>query len=210
MSMQGVRAVASGLALRLALFCDLASAAADCGRLSPRDCQEREARTLKANYLRNLQFVDQPPSGDGYVEGVDGSLTVARSLSGPPRITGTVTIEHLVGRFRHRLASSRDVMQYGREAMVAGTVTVRSGRLAIYSPVDIDFWQMAALFVDRPVRGEASPDELLLKGWKRIDVEPGSTVRFTAQLIAVGGDHLLLLHAPDGEASDIEMTLLPP
>ncbi|MEZ5485680.1 MAG: hypothetical protein R3F01_11050, partial [Lysobacteraceae bacterium] len=121
------------LLLLLVLVSSPASASTDCGRLSPRDCQAREARTLKANYLRNLQFVEQPPSGDGHVEGVDGSLAVARSLSGPPRITGTVTIDRLVGRFRHRLASSRDVMQYGREATVAGTVTVRSGRLAIYS-----------------------------------------------------------------------------
>ena len=184
--------------------------AEDCGRLSPHDCQEREARTLKANYLRNLQFVDQPPSGDGRAEGVDGSHSVMRSLSGPPRITGSIKVDKLVGRFRLKLASSRDVMRYGREAQLAGTVSVGSGRLSIYSPVDVDFWQMAALFVDRPLRGEASPGELLLKGWKRIDVEPGSTVRFSAQLIAVGGDHLLLLHAPDGEASDIEMTLLPP
>jgi len=198
------------LLLLLVLVSSPASASTDCGRLSPRDCQAREARTLKANYLRNLQFVEQPPSGDGHVEGVDGSLAVARSLSGPPRITGTVTIDRLVGRFRHRLASSRDVMQYGREATVAGTVTVRSGRLAIYSPVDMDFWQMAALFVDRPVRGETAPDELRLKGWERIDVEPGSTTRFSAQLIAMGGDHLLLLHAPDGEAGDIEMRLSPP
>lgn len=197
----------TAVAVSLALACGLASATADCGRLSPHECQAREARTLKANYLRNLQFVEQPPPGDGHVEGVDGSLAIARSLSGPPRISGTVMIEHLVGRFRHRLASSRDVMQYGREATVAGTVTVRRGRLAIYSPVDENFWQMAALFVDRPVRGETAPDELLLKGWKRIDVEPGKPTPFSARLIALGGDHRLLIHAPDGEARGIELTL---
>ncbi len=197
----------TAVAICLALACGLASATTDCGRLSPRECQAREARTLKANYLRNLQFVEQAPSGSGRVEGVDGSLAVARSLSGPPRIAGTVKIDRLVGRFRHRLASSRDVMQYGREARVAGTVSVRSGRLTIYSPVDENFWQMAALFVDRPVRGETAPDELLLKGWKRIDVEPGNPTPFTAMLIPMAGDHLLLLHAPDGEAHGIELRL---
>src|SRR5690606_788910 len=139
--------------------------------------------------------------------GIHASRSVARSLSGPPRISGEVTIERLVGRFRLKLASSRDTLQYGREAKVAGSVSVDSGRLTIYSPVDVDFWQMAALFVERPVRGEPTPDELLLKGWKRIDVEPGKPVPFTATLIALGGDHRLLLHAPDGEARGIRFEL---
>ena len=199
--------LANVLAIGLVLACQVVSAATDCGRLSPRECQVREARTLKANYLRNLHFVEQPPLGDGHAEGVDGSLAVARNLSGPPRISGRVKIDRLVGRYRHRLATSSDVMQHGRKVMVAGTVTVRGGRLAIYSAVDENFWQMAALFVERPVRGEAAPDELLLKGWRRIDVEPGKPTPFTANLIAIAGDHLLLLHAPDGEAAGIEIRL---
>lgn len=96
------------------------------------------------------------------------------------------------------------------ESRVAGTVRVESGRLRIYSPVDMDFWQMATLFVDRPLRNEPTPAELTLKGWKVIDVAPGEALRFTAALVGVGGDDALLLEALEGEATGIAFELLPP
>ena len=201
-------------ALLAALLCLIASpwanAAADCGRLSARDCQIKEARELKENFLRNLEFVERVPAIGGRTEGVSGRQSVSRNVSGPTKITGSVRIDRLSGVFRLKLASTKDVLQFGREIGIAGTVRVESGRLRIYSPVDVDFWQMAALFVDRPLRNEPTPAELTLKGWKVIDVPPGVVTRFTAVLIGIGGDDFLLLEAVDGEAAGIEFELVEP
>lgn len=201
-------------ALLAALLCLIASpwanAAADCGRLSARDCQMKEGRELKENVLRNLEFVERVPAIGGRAEGVSGRQSVSRSLSGPTKIKGSVRIDRLSGVFRLKLASTKDVLQFGREIKIAGTVSVESGRLRIYSPVDMDFWQMATLFVDRPVRTKPSPDELLLKGWEVIDVAPGDVTRFSAMLIGIGGDDFLLLEAVDGEAKGIAFELVEP
>lgn len=211
MSMQGVRAVASGLALRLALglalFCDLASAATECGRLSPSACREREARTLMAGYLAGRTFVDTLPRGSGSAEGVSGSRRITRTLSGPLQVSGTLRIQQLRGLLQLKLASTRDPLQYGRPARVAGTIAVAQGRLRLYSPVDMDFWQMAALFMDRVERGAPTPAGLRLQGWLVTDIEAGAPRRFNATLLAVGGDHFLLLRADPDEARGIAIDL---
>lgn len=184
--------------------------ASDCGRLSARDCQVREARELKKGFPRKLEFVERIPAIRGQAKGVSGRQSVSRSLSGPTQIKGSVRIDRLEGMFRLRLASTKDVLQFGREAKIAGTVSVDSGRLRIYSPVDMDFWQMATLFMDRPVRNEPAPAELKLRGWQVIDVQPGIATHFNATLIGMAGDHLLLLEAVDGDAAGIVFELESP
>ncbi len=195
------------------VVCFMASsgiAATDCGGLPAHDCQLREARALKVRYLGNLQFLESLPEIQGRAERVSGKRLIKRNLSGPTRITGSARIDRLVGGMRLKLTSTREVLQYGKEARVEGTVTVDSGRLRIYSPVDVDFWQMAGLFMDKPVRNVSTPAELKLEGWQAIDVSPGIPTRFSATLVALAGDHVLMIDAVDGEATGVVFELTSP
>lgn len=169
--------------------------------------QEQVARELMEKYLKGAAFVEEAPSGSGRGERVRSKIASRFSSGGAADISGTVGVDRLEGRFRLRLAQTDNVLYYGREVSVSGEVSVAAGRLEIYSPVDMDFWQQAALFVDNPVRRGPAPEGLQLKGYLVTEVTPGEAHPFQANLLALAGDFALLLHAPDGEASGIEITL---
>lgn len=198
------------LAMAAFLLASPGATAADCGALSAYDCQLREARVLKENYLRSMQFLERIPAIEGRAEGVGGDRTVKRSLSGSTHISGSMRVDRIVGRIRLKLTSTREVLKYASQTKIAGSVRVESGRLRIYSPVDVDFWQMAALFMDQPVRNATAPAELKLQGWQAIDVPPGIPTAFNATLVGIAGDHVLLLDAIDGEATGVVFELKSP
>jgi len=174
---------------------------------SGREGQEKVARELMEKYLQNVAFVEQGPSGSGRGEGVSSRISSTFSLNGPTDISGTVAIKRLKGPFRLPLASTDNTLYYGRDVSVSGTVVVAEGRLEIYSPVDIDFWEQATLFVDNPARRTPAPGGLRLKGFVVTEVMAGEAKSFEANLLALAGDFKLLLHTPEGTASGIQFTL---
>ena len=122
-----------------------------------------------------------------------------------------MSIGELTGRFRLRLARTNNTLYYGRKVNVSGTARSGTGSLEIYSYVDVNLWKLAAVLVDEPVRGQEPPEDgLILKGYTRTDVAPGTDQTFAATLIPIGGDFFLLLRAPNGTAKDIRLEIEKP
>lgn len=168
-----------------------------------------QALAFKEKYME-AGFVDSVQGSSGRARNVSSQLTSRFSLgwlgSGASNVGGTVTIGELRGRFRLRLARTDNTLYYGRDIKITGTARSGEGRLEIYSYVDVDLWTQAAVLVDRPVRGQEPPEDgLILKGYTKTEVTPGTDQKFSASLIPIGGDFFLLLKAPDGTAKDIRL-----
>ncbi|WP_422025251.1 hypothetical protein [Roseovarius sp.] len=176
--------------------------------LDAREIQFCEALSIKQRYLEGVTFVEALPAvSDGRALDVRKKTTSRFSSGGTTEIGGTVSIGKLTGMRRFTLATTNNTLYYDRTVRVSGTVSASEGRLAIYGPVDVNFWEMAALFVDDPIRREPAPDSLVLKGYVVTEVAPGPAMPFSTELMAFGGDYSLLLGALDGEASGIEIEL---
>ena len=174
---------------------------------SRRWCQ---ALAFKESYLES-GFVENLPISQGNARGVTSWLTTSSSSFGAFNISGTVAIEELTRRYRLKLAHTSDYKRYGKVVQVSGTARSGDGPLEIYSVVDVDLWKRAAVLVDNPVRGQEPPEEgLILKGYLRTEVTPGTDQEFTATLATLGADFYLLLVAPDGTARDIHLELEKP
>lgn len=179
-------------------------------RLESHDRQWCQALAFKENYLKG-GFVESVAGGSGKAREVKSHLATRFSNSGVSSVSGTVSIGELEGRFRLKLARTDNVLYYGRKIQITGTATTGEGRLEIYSYVDVDLWKLAAVLVDRPVRGQEPPEDgLVLKGYQRTEITPGPGQDFTANLIAIGGDFFLLLAAPEGVARDIRIDIEEP
>jgi len=176
-------------------------------RLSPHDRQWCQALAFKEKYLES-GFVETVPGNNGRAQRVRSHLATRFSSGGSSSVSGSVSIEELKGRFRLKLARTDNTLYYGRKIQISGTARSGEGALQVYSHVDVNLWQLAAVIVDKPVRNQEPPEEgLILKGYLRTDVARGTEQKFTAQLIAIGGDFYLLLAAPDGIARDISLTI---
>ncbi|MCF3595785.1 hypothetical protein LZG00_17490 [Rhodobacteraceae bacterium LMO-12] len=198
------------------LACSAATAATrpDCRDFNNNDRMESHARqwcqalAFKEKYLED-GFVETVPGRDGRARDVSSHLSTSFSsglFGDSSSVGGTITIGEIKGRFRLKLARTNNTTYYGRDIKVTGTASSGEGRLEIYSRVDVDLWNLAAVLVDKPVRGQEPPEEgLVLKGYLRTEVLPGAKEKFTANLIPLGGDFLLLLAAPDGTARDIRL-----
>lgn len=168
---------------------------------------EDEANYLKAAYLKNATFLEKlPTSASGKAGKVRKSLSSSFGLHADAEIKGSVEIESLSGRLRLKLATQKNLLHQQQDVQVRGTATLESGRLLIYSPVEMDFWQMAKLFIDTPERSRPQPDQWTLQGFVEHEVVPGQSTNFAANLVAIGSDYYLIL-AADQQAGNIKIQL---
>ncbi len=182
-------------------------------RLDSHDRQWCQALAFKEKYLEN-GFIESVPGSNGRAREVSTRLgsRFSNGLFGDSAsVRGSVSIGELTGRFRLKLVRTDNTLYYGRKIQITGTASSGMGGLEIYSYVDVDLWKLAAVLVDRPVRGQEPPEDgLILKGYTRTEVTPGTDQTFNATLIPIGGDFFLLLRAPDGSAKDIQLEIEKP
>jgi len=176
--------------------------------LTDRDIQEQMARSLKKTFLEQTRFEAQPdfPS-NGKIESTRKRLGTHFGLHTSASVTGTISIGRLQGAVRLPIASSDNLLTQGQSVQVEGSVSIASGRLEIYSPVEVDFWQQAAVLVDRPVKKGPVPDGLQLKGYMITNVDPGPAQPFSAELLSLGDSYALLLSSASDPTAQIEIVL---
>lgn len=173
----------------------------------PLELQIAEAEFLKESYLNNVEFMENlPQSIGGKVYGVNKRISSRFNLHKNPRVSGTINIDTLNGLMRLEVASTDHLLQYDRKIVIQGTVTVKQGALNIYSPIEEDFWGMAKLFVDTPIKKRPKDrDDLVIKGFTVDRVSPGETVEFRANLVAIAGTYYLLLGSEQREVKGIHL-----
>lgn len=181
-------------------------------RVRPSGHQGREqtARELMRRYLENAHFVEKPPPETrGHLRGVRSELQVStsRGLSGSRiEVSGRLGVGSLEGRALLPVVKQVDVILAAHEVVVHGKASVSSAPVVIYSPVQVDFWQQAALLVDQPGPHEPAPGDLRLDGYLAITIRPGEPPKpFQANLVNMGTDKSLLVHAPEGGVTDLEI-----
>ncbi len=191
----------------------LASELADKRRTYPQSAealQMAEARHLKAKYLEGVRFVEKKPHAfSGRAYHLSRKLKQMFSLT-PDRteVSGEVTIKELNGGFMLTLADTDNVLYYGRKVTIKAAVSVEQGPISIYSPIEEDFWQMAALFVDTPVKERPKEaNDLILKGYLITTVKPGETVNKQFNLSPLAGEFNLLINADEGSAQNIKLSI---
>lgn len=165
-----------------------------------------QARQLRQGYLDRGFMTTLPQAPNGRALGVAGERRSTFGLSGAPRISGELRIERLEGRMRLSLLRTRDTLKYGRTAQVSGTASVAQGRLRVYSRVTADTWNIARALVDTASM-QPPPEDFQLDGWMVTEVPAGQDIAFSAQLLTVGGDYMVVLEAPDGAAEGIRLVL---
>lgn len=177
------------------------------GPLDSHDQRWCQALAFKESYLER-GFVETIPDGGGSARGVKSRLATRFSSGGTSSVSGTVSVDELEGHFRLKLASTDNVLYYGRKVTIKGVAGSGEGRLVLYSHVDVDLWKLAAVLVDRPVRGQEPPESgLILKGYTKTEISAGADKAFTSALIALAGDFFLLVAAPDGVAKNIRIEI---
>ncbi|WP_154224189.1 leucine-rich repeat domain-containing protein [Marinicella rhabdoformis] len=173
----------------------------------PLELQLAEAEYLKQKYLANSDFIESlPEKTGGQAYGVGKNISSHFNLHNNPTVSGSIKIDDLNGLMRLPVVSTDDLLQYHRKIVMRGQASVKQGSLNIYSPTEIDFWDMAKLFVDTPIKQRPKDrDDLVIKGFIVNRVSPGETVEFSTNLVAIAGKYLLLLGPEQGEASDIHL-----
>jgi len=173
----------------------------------PLELQISEAEYYKESYLNNVEFMENlPQSIGGKAYGVSKRISSRFNLHRNPRVSGSINIDTLNGLMRLEVASTDDLLQYHRKIVINGTVTVKQGSLNIYSPIERDFWGMAKLFVDTPIKQRPKDrDDLVLKGFTVDRVSPGEPVEFRANLVAIAGTYYLLLGSEQREVKGIHL-----
>ncbi|MFK8012059.1 MAG: hypothetical protein AB8B80_08480 [Marinicellaceae bacterium] len=67
------------------------------------------------------------------------------------------------------------------------------GRLKIYSRINLNFWTLAAPFVDNPKRNLPESEDFNLEGFIVHEIHPEQTSKFKANLIAIADRYQLLI-----------------
>ena len=173
------------------------------------DLQRQEAINLKEKYLADGHFIEELPkfSGGNVIE-LSKQTSSLFSLNGPSTVSGWIKAGKISGMVKIPVAQSDNLSYHFKTITIEGTATVAQGELRIYSPVDVNFWQMAAVFVDQPIK--KAPEEvsdLILEGYREQVIKAGETKRFKAQLLPFSDRYLLLVAAtdPSGEAVGVEL-----
>jgi hypothetical protein len=173
----------------------------------PLEKQIAEAEYLKERYLKNTEFIENlPNSTGGKAYGVSKNISSRFDLHSDPTVSGSIKIDTLSGLMRLPVVSTDDLLQYDRKIVISGTVTVKQGVLNIYSPIEQDFWDMAKLFVDTPIKQSPKDrDDLVIKGFTVDRASAGETIEFSARLVAIAGKYFLLLGPEQREAKGIHL-----
>lgn len=167
------------------------------------------ALELKNNMLSDMEFVEHIPKhyGSGSVTGAKKQLRSSFSSSKAASISGQIDIDQLTGYVRFEVTSPSDLMYQLQNVSVSGQISVEQGTLIIYSPVDIDFWYMAAVFVDRPENQRPEGHDLKLKGYSVHRVSAGQPQAFNSRLVAIGSAYFLILATAETTVKGLHMTL---
>lgn len=181
-------------------------------RMDPSDRRWCQALAFKAKYMQGGKFVETAPSRrDGTVRDIRSRIVSSFSSGGSSSVEGPVTIAELKGFYRLILAGTSNTLYYGRQIRVSGTASTAEGTLEIYSPVDVDLWKLAAVLVENSDRNAPPPEDgLIMKGYMVTRIAPGAEQEFSAMLLPIGGDFMLLLNARDGPVRDIRLHLEEP
>jgi hypothetical protein len=167
-----------------------------------------EARYLKKTFLeKNRFFSELPVSLKGEARGVRRSIRTRFSTHAEPSLAGSVTVESLRGGMRFKLASVDDLFYFDKNLRINATITVTSGELQVFSPVNLDFWQMAKLFIDTPEQRRFEGEDFVLEGFTQYVIKPGESVTISPALISIGGDYFLLIAASDKEVDNIHIVM---
>jgi hypothetical protein len=166
-----------------------------------------EARYLKAAFLKNNHVVQQlPDAGPGQATAVSKRLSSHFSSHADPTITGSIDIGELQGRMHLEVASTSNLLYQQKKATVRFTASAAQGSYQIYSPVDMDFWQMAKLFIDTPDKYRPDPDPWQLTGYVVYTIEAGKITSGQANLIPLADEYHLLLVA-EKPVQGVQITL---
>jgi hypothetical protein len=173
----------------------------------PFELHTAEAEYLKQSYLNKTEFIETlPKSTGGTAQGVAKKISSHFDLHSDPTVSGAINMDTLNGLMRLPVVSTDDLLQYDRKIVMRGTARVEQGSLIIYSPVEEDFWSMAKLFVDTPIKQRPKDrDDLVIKGFAVNRVTAGEPVEFNANLVAIAGKYFLLLGPEQGEVSGVNL-----
>ncbi|MFC3194013.1 hypothetical protein ACFODZ_07150 [Marinicella sediminis] len=164
-----------------------------------------EAQHLKTAYLKNNHFVAQlPDPNSGKASGIGKQLSSHFSSHSEPAVTGRVVLAEFQGLFRLKVASTDNLLYQQQPFRVNIDASVSDGVFHIYSPVEMDFWQMAKLFVDRPDTQRPTDDQWLLRGYVVTTVDAGQTVTTSATLSPMANEYQLLIYT-NQTASDVQL-----
>jgi hypothetical protein len=158
------------------------------------DSQLAIAEDLMQKYLAANHFIEKlPQSVDGKAFGLHKQSSQHFTLTGTSKLSGTIQIDEVQGNMRIPLAQTDDLSYQQRQVMINGQISVDSGTFSIFSPVSLDFWQMAALFVDNPKRQAPESVNFKQKGFIVYEAHPGLPTFFQANLIPMADRYLLLI-----------------
>ncbi|WP_223786908.1 leucine-rich repeat domain-containing protein [Marinicella meishanensis] len=158
------------------------------------DSQLAIAEGLMAQYMAGVQFTEQLPKlVNGKALGLHKQSSQHFSLSGTSDLSGHIRIDEIQGLMRIPLAQTDDLLYQQRQVTITGQAQVNDGTFMVYSPVKLDFWQMAAIFVDHPQPEPPTQADLQRHGYLVYQALPGQPVTFTANLIPMADRYLLLV-----------------
>ncbi len=158
------------------------------------DSQLVIAENLMQKYLTANHFIEKlPQSVNGKTLGLNKQSSQHFSMSGTSKLSGKITIDVLQGLMRIPLAQTDNQLYMQRQVTINGQASVTQGSFTIYNPVDLDFWQMAALFVDNPKRQAPDSVNFKQKGFIVYKAHPEKPTTFQANLIPMADRYLLLI-----------------
>lgn len=158
------------------------------------DSQLAIAEDLMQKYLDGVQFIENlPESVNGKALGLSKESAQHFSMSGTSKLSGNITIDELQGLMRIPLAQTDNQLYMQRQVSINGEASVSTGVFRIYSPVNLDFWSMAAVFVDHPQPDAPASTNLQQTGFIVYEVQAAKPVSFQANLIPMADRYLLLV-----------------
>lgn len=169
------------------------------------DSQLAIAEDLMQKYLDGVHFIEElPKSVNGKALGLRKESSQRFNMSGRSDLSGDIHIDEIQGLMRIPLAQTDNLLYQQRQVQITGRISVADGIFRIYSPVNMNFWQMAALFVDHPRKQAPANSKLKIKGFIVHEARPGQPVTFLANLIPMADRYLLLVGAD--RASGVNIT----
>ena len=158
------------------------------------DSQLVVAEELMQKYLEVNNFIETLPKAvNGKSLGLRKQSQQHFSHSGTSKLRGSIEIEEIQGMMRIPLAQTDNLLYQQRQVQINGQITVENGLFRIYSPVEVNFWQMAALFVDNPQKVAPPNSNLSIKGFIVYEAQPSQPYSFQANLIPMADRYLLLV-----------------
>ncbi len=158
------------------------------------DSQLAVAEDLMQKYLEANNFIETLPKAvNGKSLGLRKESQQHFSHSGTSKLSGTIEIEEIQGMMRIPLAQTDNLLYQQRQVQINGQINIENGLFRVYSPVEVNFWQMAGLFVDNPQKQAPTSSNLNIEGFIVYEAQAGQPYSFQANLIPMVDRYLLLV-----------------